>query len=488
MKSYKWFAAALAVVCLSCSFTGCGSNTATTEETSEVVVDTATKEVMQNDYRGGVVRMQALQDEVLSLVEDMKSNNITVRTDNPNSYWTADGYQDFVTNFLSIPIITDTQYFNEEETDWETIVNTTLTSANSFTVADSDGAYTSAFSSIGFTRNEKDDYSITGVTGNIAGNSLYQGSFNYRILYDCDKDWCKAYKTLTLTADMPEVTAEMFEFARIDNDTFAIQTSKERLVVVLQPVEEDTDIREREIKEFYYSKLTVDGVRTTFEPYETLPEYDEITGAYVSANASKNTLYASTYGSTINGKGDLSFYYGKNDSIFYNDMSSIGSDWVFEDKGLQQAIVYKDGALVVTTYNKLSENYERFVYKLAGTTDATVAEIEAMVEIKDLVGVQQVETEEEADFIEYDGKKLYPIYEGDELIGYSEINGTVLYTPEMIESGATIVSDDDTAGEESVEAESGGEGSETANTEEATSEEQPVTEEEVLETVATPEP
>lgn len=115
------------------------------------------------------------------------------------------------------------------------------------------------------------------------------------MLYDCDKDWCKAYQETDVNSSytvMPEITTQMFEYARINNDTFAIQTSRERLLVVLNPADSDTLISGRTIKEFYYSKLTQDGQRTTFTPYEELEEKDS-KGEIIVENEAKTRSFSS---------------------------------------------------------------------------------------------------------------------------------------------------------------------------------------------------
>lgn len=386
-----FFAGLLAASTL--ALTGCevGGNTGSNE--SEVL-DITTKELRQNDYRGGVVRTQTLQAGVVNIMEGMKVNNTIIRQDSPNSYWTADGYQDFVSTFLTAAIINDTQWFNEEETTWEEILAQIVSTNNSFSVPSSDGGG-SLKSGISILRNEKDDYSVTGAAVNI-GVTLndvaysFSGKANYRILYDCDKDWCKAYASLKLEPSLPAVTADLFEYQRIDNNTFIVQTSKERLMVVLSPVEADTDIRGREVKEFYYSKLISNGYRTTYEPYELLPEVDAASGAVLSGNSKMNAMMTDSY-PLQNLKGDLCDKYGENDSMFFRSPKEITRDWVFEDKALQQGIVYKDGILVVTTYNKLSTYYERFIYSKAEADASGLPELEALVQIKNLVGVQQVE-------------------------------------------------------------------------------------------------
>lgn len=378
---------AFLALCLSAVLvlTGCASTTKNEEPT----VDIELIELQQSDFRGGAVRTFALKSKVLNIMETMKGNNAIIRQDSPNSYWTSSGYQDFVATFLTAPIINDTQWFNEEETDFPTIINQMLTTQSSFTKQNDDGTY-SASVNINVYRNEKDDYTITGTSATIGNDSAYSGTLEYRILYDCDKDWNKAIAKVDLnTATLSNYTNQMFEYARLSNDVFAIQTANERLLMVLDPVEQDTDLRVRTVKEFYYSRLT-GGQRTTFEPYEPVEELDE-DGRVITENRQMNSLMAKY--PLLNEKGDVASQYGENDSIFFNkDIYSLNSSWVFEDGALQQAIVFKDGTLVVTTYNKLTTKYERFIYSINAINQTLIAEIEKMVNIEGLVGYVDVAT------------------------------------------------------------------------------------------------
>ena len=372
------------------SFASCGKKTE-----AEIAAETATKEIRLNDYRGGYCRTEAIKNNIVGLMENMKENNTAIRSENPNSYWTRDGYQDFVTNFLNNEIFKETQWFNEEETTWEQIVSQMSKTESRFTSGNSQDGY-SLKSGVSIIRNEKDDYTITGIETKETGDFGTTMS-DYRVLYDCDKDWCKAYMTSTISGqqvDIPSFTYDMSEYGRIDDDTFVIQTDKERLLVKFKSVDSDTDIREREIEEFYYSRLVNDGARTTFKPFSPISIYDSVTKEYVQENDKYNEamkLYPK-----LNENGDLSDRYGANDSVFLLQMSEITPDWVFEDKSLQQAITYKNGILIVTTYNKLSEKYERFIYALDGADESTIKELENMVSINNLVGIIQV-TEEIAD-------------------------------------------------------------------------------------------
>lgn len=352
--------------------------------------DEYAKKLKANDYEGGYSRAIALEENVLALMDDMKQNNGKIREENPNSFWLTDGYQDFVTNFMFSQIAEDTCLFNEERTNWDTVISETGKLDAVFTEADGENGY-KLMNGVNIVRNEKDDYSIYGAKT----TGKYAGSLEYRILYDCDKDWAKAVSTLTLEGDgaeIPSITDDIFEYARLTDDTFAIQTAKERLYLVLESEDKDTDIRERKIKECYYSRLTLDGARTTFTPYKPKPEADEEVGEYNAENAAYNEKM-SAY-PEINEKGDFAYQYGENESIFKKNLSEITPEWVFEDKSLQQAIIYKGGNLVVTTYNKISQKYERFIYSRGDADEKLIPEIEGMVNIKNLVGVQEVKKTE----------------------------------------------------------------------------------------------
>lgn len=389
---------ALFVSLTACSVAG-GENQATNTVPVEV------QELSQCDYRGGLKRTASLKENVMSVIDDMKSNNIVVRKTSPNSFWTADGYQDFVSTFLEQQIISDTEWLNEEQTDWETVLGQYKTSRF---------ANESGNLGIEIVRLEKDDYYMQGIEYNkfingastIGGESYkyatyLTGKADYRVLYDCDKDWCKAYGTMAVDAlsefdQFKKCTVELFEYQRIDNDTFAIQTSNERLLIKLKPSEKDTIISEREIKEFYYSKLASDCMRTTYTPSELLDEKDLLTHQTLSENVRINEKFKEH--SYLNMDGDLSYAYGAKESMFFRASNEITPAWVFEDGSQGQAICYKDGILVATTYNKLSGNYERFIYKLTNANESIIGELESLVVISNLVGTnEETETKPETE-------------------------------------------------------------------------------------------
>lgn len=367
-----------------------GDNTSTTNETLITGIQIkelsngyrSGKELLQNDYRGGVMRADVVKNTVLKTIDTLKKGNIAIRSDNPNSYWTAEGYQDFVANFFSTSIINDTQWINEEETDLATVITQMTSTANSFTKTNDNGEYVSKYPNLNVSRNEKDDYEISGTTTVLKGSTSNTNTA-YRILYDCDKDWCKAVCTANVNVDAIKnpVTTQMFEYARLDNNTFVIQTETERLVTIFEPTTEDTDLRERQLKEFYYSRLAVNCNRTGFKAFEPLSEVDE-NEAYSAENAQINaTMKNYPY---INQDGEQASYYGTKNSLFLVDKGSLNKEWVFEDKALQQAISYKDNNLIVLNYNKLAEKYEQFVYyKDKAPSDD---EVKKIVDVSKLVG------------------------------------------------------------------------------------------------------
>lgn len=395
------------VMCVSClTLTGCQGKQSPEEkaaaEKAEAANATATKELQQNDYRGAIKRTDAIRTLILNTVENMKVNNATARDSNPNSYWTAEGYQEFVSTFLATEIINDTSLFNEEETKWEDILHALTTYDNNFNgdaTQEDDGTVTyKMLAGIKIVRNEKDDYTVSGVPFSFYSNYNYsqaavEGKANYRILYDCDKDWAKAYALADIKNLDNPITTVFYEYMRIDDNTFVIQTEKERLIVKLAPVEQDTDLRERTVTEFYYSRLVDEGMRTTFEPYEPLPEQDLVTGKDISANIKHNSEMAEM--PYFNESGDISNRYGIHDSAFFIEPSKITEDnFVFEDKALQQAICYKNGILVVTTYNKLSDSYEQLTYAVKGSSEADITALEGKVQIKNLVGILEIPKQE----------------------------------------------------------------------------------------------
>lgn len=426
--------------------TGCGQQQ----------TDAATIELQMNDYRGGVMRTKELKNAFVSLVDDMKQNNNKLRESNPNSYWMSDGYQDFVSNLMNESLIADTEAFTEEEAEWDDVLAEAANAKTTYTEEGEEGGVLK--DGVTIKRNEKDDYTIRipmeAYDDDTIGDMIGEGDIVIRMLYDCDKDWCKSTRKLELTDKtntVPDATISLFEYARLDADTFAVQTSKERMIVKYKSVDGDTDLRDREVSEIYYSRLVKDGVRTTYKPFEPLEETDSELGIYNKENAQFNLLMKTTYAG-MNNSGDLMDRYGSGDSMFLKEISDINSNWVFEDKSLQQAIIYKDGNLVVTTYNKLSGKYERFIYSKGDADDSQIPDIEKMVDIKNLVGVVKLETPSEPTETE---KKEQTGNQTKEPVNdsgtSSETSETSETTPSSSEETSSNTSSNDNSSEESKE-------------------------------------
>ena len=417
MKKRMKFGIFAIMLASSVMLTGCGKDAE--KEKAEQAKSTLEKldeeweyqstSLYQNDYRGRVYRSYVLQKKVLDTTEYMKSGNNVIREENPNSYWNVKGYQEFVTNFFTIPIIYDTEDISEESVaypTWEDTVARISADTNSFTVEGDEGNVLK--NEITIRRNEKDDYTIKGLTWNINSlDSSYNGTLTYRILYDASKDWAKAYAQMPLFSyGSKEIdgTAQIYEVRRIDNNTYVLQTSTERLLVVLKPVEEDTDIRLREVKEFYYSRLRTDIARSTFETSLLIEgtskyarEFNEFAENF-RKEEEMGTMHFSTleemwnkqvsevnshFSESVNEWGDLADRYGENDSIFYASAEDLTNPklYVFRDTHLQQAFAYKDGVLVVANYNKLNDTYENPIYITEGSDAKLKDELNALITV-----------------------------------------------------------------------------------------------------------
>lgn len=384
MKTNKYLKkaiSALLIVSSAVSLTACTSPLKKDKEETQV----SNPEIQQNDYRGGIMRTKALKQLVENTINTCKEKNTSIRKDNPNSFWDSEGYKDFVSNFLSSSVINDTKWFNEEETSFDDIVQQLSKTENSFTTKRDDGTYALASQDIKITRVEKDEYTVTGRQSSFSkGKTSISGIMNCRALYDCNHDWCKAYMTLQSNNSdvLPNITTNIFEYARLDENTFAIQTADERLYIKLGGNTGDS-IDKRPVEEFYYSRLDGKTATADFKSYVAANTIDS-NGDYVQENYQKNKVYENY--PWLNENGDISYMHGLYDSLCANvDAAKNKENWVMAKKkssdtvttetattskkasspytGYKQYITYKNNTLTVITYNKLSENYEEFTYK-----------------------------------------------------------------------------------------------------------------------------
>ena len=287
MKTNKYLKkaiSALLIVSSAVSLTACTSPLKKDKEEAQV----SNPEIQQNDYRGGIMRTKALKQLVENTINTCKEKNTSIRKDNPNSFWDSEGYKDFVSNFLSSSVINDTKWFNEEETSFDDIVQQLSKTENSFTTKRDDGTYALASQDIKITRVEKDEYTVTGRQSSFSkGKTSISGIMNCRALYDCNHDWCKAYMTLQPNNSdvLPNITTNIFEYARLDENTFAIQTADERLYIKLGGNTGDS-IDKRPVEEFYYSRLDGKTATADFKSYVAANTIDS-NGDYVQENYQK---------------------------------------------------------------------------------------------------------------------------------------------------------------------------------------------------------
>ena len=66
---------------------GCGKQTANTQTVIDSADDTETIEVNQNDFRGGIKRIEAIRGNILNIVNGFNEQNFAIQTELPCSYW-----------------------------------------------------------------------------------------------------------------------------------------------------------------------------------------------------------------------------------------------------------------------------------------------------------------------------------------------------------------------------------------------------------------
>lgn len=156
---------------------------------------------------------------------------------------------------------------------------------------------------------------------------------NCRALYDCNHDWCKAYMTLQPNNSdvLPDITTNIFEYARLDENTFAIQTADERLYIKLGGNTGDS-IDKRPVEEFYYSRLDGENNTADFKSYVAANTIDS-NGDYVQENYQKNKVYENY--PWLNENGDISYIHGLYDSLCANvDAAKNKENWVMAKRHL----------------------------------------------------------------------------------------------------------------------------------------------------------
>lgn len=364
---------------------GCGS------ATEEAVTNL---EVQHNDYRGGILRATTIGENVMKVVSSFKKKNAEIEKNNPNTYWSSKDYQEFVTTFLNNKIIKDTQCLTEITVSWEEVPNYVYGGANgnnSFVTVDSEGSAVKTYPSIQLIRNEKDDYTINNMVTYWNSDNNFNSDMEYNCLYDCNHDWIKTNITYTPSNTLlPIITDGLFEYARIDENSFVIQTENERLYVKFKSAEPNVLLADREIETFFYSKLNGRNTLSDFEPYKE-KEISNMTGLEISSETNANNRTLNNIFSkekNLGEDGTIGTQYCMKHSIFSTifakntvnpfDTTNLESwkKWVeaycdFTDatkNACSQVIEYTDGNLSVKAYNKLTNYYEQFDFKSDGSS------------------------------------------------------------------------------------------------------------------------
>lgn len=391
----------LSALIISTMLVGCTtSNGEAGASGNEVVNTTENIEVNQNDYRGAVMRTEAIKGNIMNIVNEFNGRNSAIVTENPSSYWDSDAYKYLSLNFLNSDIAQQTIFFNETETDWATV-----DSATRGLFSDEEGNM--LVSEYLLVREMENQYNLSyKQSGLYAWFQNRTATFvnNISVLYDANHDWARATRTRKeIYGTSPLVNDGIFEYARLGNNSFAIQTETERLYVVYEDTLYDeanaselltNPLANKEIVYFAYSRLNG----------EILPQYyavdfDENTGEYIIhfGNEVNNSIDVDTDGNYVR-------QYNPCDSMFLN-IESVGTDWVLEQNGLfSQVLIYENGNLTVKTLNELSEQLEYTIFHADGTTESGI-EIPVSVEdiiLEDLVTDEEIPEEAEGSAFDYE--------------------------------------------------------------------------------------
>lgn len=421
MKAFKRFICGLGTLSLTASLlAGCGTQTATPEQQAAAAEAAAQQqalvEVNQNDYRGAVMRVESIKKAVMGVVDGFNERNNAIVSEQPSDFWNSDSYKYLGMNLLNYDVWFETSFFNETETTWDEAVDYTLAQ---FMNADQT-AYT--VQNLSVERIEANSYKLTYMEPNIKvpfyknGEQGYSFTTIYEVTYDANHDWAKC--TRWRVGGNHRICDGLFEYARISDTEFVIQTETERMYVryadglydysntgdvtvingdavsgdeasseaagsetagetsgdtaaadTTAPVLHDP-LAEKPIAEFYYTQLNGEPRYEYAEvviPEESAPFFsffDENSDVVRMGftNVDENDKWVCVYDT-------------ENDSIF-NNMSELGKDWVFADNGrFKLSLSYYDEMLVVKNENALINMLECTNFLVDGTTESFQEEI-----------------------------------------------------------------------------------------------------------------
>lgn len=343
--------------------TGCakGGEPANTETAPVQIL-----EVNQNDYRGAMMRVEAIKGKVMSVVESFNERNQAIVDGQPSNYWSSDNYLYFTSNFIDDTLYLQTVYLNELQTDWATVDEYTRKQ-----FIDANGNAT--VENLEILRNTVNDYSINYKTYKKFDfiESVYAPYtiIGINCLYDGNHDWAKIITNNKIEGVTVPVTDAFFEYGRVGN-SFIIQTQNERLFITYQSTDgslenENNPLQNGEVKSFYYAKLAGD---------KRLPQYEieDVDKEAVMGSMTVTSEFLSSSGEVCN-------QYNPVDSIF-NHIEDITPEWVtdltWEQGYYSQFMIYENGELTIWNMNKLSNEIETICFHADGTQDGYSTDVE----------------------------------------------------------------------------------------------------------------
>lgn len=368
----------LGVTCM----TGCGKDPA--KEAARIAAEqeaTHLIELNQNDYRGGITRIEEIRTSINNLMMSYKEKNDAVVSERGTDYWNSEDFMYFTNNLISDKAYLYTDVFNETETTWEDAEALTKDTMIASGEVNEEG--------IIIERLEENVYRLK-YTQNHATEPYLERERqvvdrDISCTFDANHDWVSAVmKSKPRDSDTKEYTDGLMEYARIGN-TFVIQTQNERLLItfseprkeIIETTTKDKDGNEtvtteevavdtgnyfadRDIVSLYYSRLNGKVL-----PYYVLAQETDW----------EDGLWGESYGivdDLTSPDGEIAYQYNANkDSIFTNLEAANNKDWVFRDgyAYYDQTVVYENGNLEIKDYNKLNNMFEVFTYYADGATD-----------------------------------------------------------------------------------------------------------------------
>ena len=221
----------ICAVMISASLTGCNNKKPSPEDEAAAAAAAAKRteliEVNQNDYRGAYFRAEAIKQTVLNIIEGFNERNTAIEAEHPSDFWLSDSYKYLSVNLLNDEVWVPMVFLNETETDWETAAEATYSNFKN-----EKGNWT--VDSLTLTRKEANVYELVYSKNETVpyyknGEKKYNFKTTYKVNYDANHDWaqCARYRT----GNGLTICDGLFEYARLNETEFVIQTVNERLYI-----------------------------------------------------------------------------------------------------------------------------------------------------------------------------------------------------------------------------------------------------------------